>query len=99
MRSRSERRIRFFWEWMLAMAPSAGAEQDLARRGAPYYSGLERDGRSLRRGAATPGATGRRAHRTQHRDLLDRHRALADRRPRARRRGREVLRDARGGAE
>jgi Na+-driven multidrug efflux pump len=42
-RSRSVRRMRFFWEWMLAMEDGGGrAETGSPRRGAPYYSGLDR---------------------------------------------------------
>ena len=61
------------WPWSSARR----AELRRARRGAPYYSGLVRQRRSRRRGAAAPGAAGRRQRGAQHGDLLDRHRRLA----------------------
>jgi putative peptidoglycan lipid II flippase len=59
---------------------------DGARRGAPYYSGLVCVRRSRGGATACPGPAGRRAHRAQHCDLLDRHGDLPHRGPRPRNR-------------
>src|ERR1700729_175834 len=84
---------------MLAMVDAASRSQGtaLARRRAPYYSGLVRQRRSLRRGASSPRAAGGRRRwwpaGAEHRDLLVPDRHLAGRGAAARNRLRELLRD------
>ncbi len=78
--------------WM----PRGATRNGPGGRAAPYYSGLVRQRRSLRRGAGRPRAAGRgrrgRRDRPQHRDLLDPHGLLAGRGACARNRLRELLR-------
>src|SRR5258708_2452953 len=92
--------MRFFCEWMLAMAwvlaqtPPRCPRRPITDRPAPYYNGVVRERRSQARRAGAARCLGSarwRARRAQHGDLLDRDGRLARGGPRARNLGREIL--------